>query len=32
MLKIVVFAPIPRARDRTAAIVNPGRFRSIRHP
>ena len=31
-LKIVVFAPMPRARVRTATAVNPGFFASIRRP
>src|ERR1051325_1994408 len=29
-LKIAVFAPIPSARDNTAAVVKPGLLRSIR--
>src|SRR5215831_652981 len=32
MLKIAVFAPMPRARVETAMIANPGFFNSIRAP
>ena len=32
MLKMAVFAPIPRASVRTITAVNPGEFRSTRKP
>ncbi len=31
-VKIVVFAPIPKASDRAATVVNPGAFSNRRAP